>query len=399
MKLKQMISSLAAATLVVSSISIGAAAASTKPIAIKSAKDLMSMKSNGDYYLANDIDLAKVKWKPISNFSGSFDGKNHQIENLRSSGYGLFSSLKSGAEVKNVIMSDVYIDSRYKSVGAVASVISHNEKNVTVENCSVSGVVASCLTKYKTGGADRISTAGAIVGVNNSPSSVVKDCFSNAVVAAENICGGIVGQNVGTISVSGFDGTLANSYNIPELRCKPGQACTDDAAMGGTYGGICGLNKGKITSCFNDCLVPNEGFSGGIVGQMDSGSVSKCVNTALIAAGYPENGDAVGLIVGKMASKASLSDCYTIKPTTDSAQNDVGAGKTGTKTYGVSKQNFGKLSSFKRLVGDWFIDSTNKPFLDVLSYNTIPENKWFYYGEQLKKTNYYSTGRGLLYDE
>lgn len=382
MKLKQMLSALTASALLVSSLSLAAFAA-PKRTAIKTAQQLMSMKADGDYYLAKDIDLAKVKWKPIRNFSGTFDGNGHVIKNLKSETYGLFASLKSGAQVTDVTLTDLYLTSKYKSVGGVASVISHKEKDVLVEDCSVSGVVASCMTKYKTAKAGVESTAGAIVGVNNSPSSVVSNCYSNAIVAAENIVGGIVGKNLGTIQSSGFEGSLTNSYNIYELRCRPGEDMTEEYEYLTVAGGVCGVSSGNITDCFSNAGMETAGKYGGIVGSLESGSVTKCVNSSTV---YREDEWAEGgLIAGYAFQKAALQNCYTRLPNDSTVQNDVGKGKTGTKSYGVSDKNFHKISYFKRLGSGWQIVNGIPMPKSLINQLDLEPSAWTIQGGRLIK--------------
>ena len=93
----------------------GVSVSAQSPTAVKTAEQLMNMKLGGSYYLANDIDLYGVDWKGINGFSGSFDGKGHMIGGLTSEGFGLFSTLKSGAKINNVVLDNVYITSKYSS--------------------------------------------------------------------------------------------------------------------------------------------------------------------------------------------------------------------------------------------------------------------------------------------
>lgn len=75
--------------------------------AVRTPSQLMNMKSNGNYYLACDIDLSNIAWKSINGFSGHFDGNGYEITGLTSETYGLFSTLKTGAVVENVELTDV----------------------------------------------------------------------------------------------------------------------------------------------------------------------------------------------------------------------------------------------------------------------------------------------------
>lgn len=346
-KLIKVISLLFAAALAISMSAFTASAAEE----IRTAEELMNMNSDGDYYLGCDIDLTNYKWKPVYSFSGTFDGNGYEIIGMRSETYGLFSSLRSRANVKNVILTDVYITSKYKTVGAVASIINSSEKDITIENCYVSGLVSSCRTKF---GQNSSSTAGSIVGCNNSSSAVISNCYSNAVVASERIVGGIAGTNRGTITSCGFGGQLGSAYNIYELGCDKFGNKAEVYKYLYAVGGIAGYNYGKISNSFSTCTrVDVANFYGGICGVLQKGAhITYCVNSSDVLYDDILVG---GLITGYASSKSTILNCYTKKPTNNTVSNDVGKGKKDTVTYSVSSQNYGKITSFKRLDSDWKI--------------------------------------------
>ena len=351
MILKRILAVISAAAISTAVIRFGTvtASATTEGTPISTPQELMDMRPDGNYYLACDIDMLDVKWKSVSDFSGHFNGNGYTISSLYSETYGLFSTLKSGAVVENVTLSDVYIASKNKKVGAVASVIKSSEKNIKIDNCFVSGVVASCRTKF---GRETRSTAGSIVGMNNSSSAVISNCYSNAVTAAERTAGGIVGTNRGTVKNCGFGGEIVNSYNVFELVTNDGIK-NDDWAYLYASGGIAGFNYGTISDCFSSSeRIDAAMYYGGIAGVLQNGgSITRCVNSSEIL--YD---DATGgLIAGYAAKKSTVSNCYSKKPTDSNVQNDIGKGKSGTVTYAVSSDKYGKISSFKRLGDGWVI--------------------------------------------
>lgn len=352
MILKRILAATFAAAILTAVMQYGAltASAKTEGTPIRTPRELMDMKSDGDYYLACDIDMLDVKWKPVSDFSGHFNGNGYSVSSLYSESYGLFSTLKSGAVVENVTLSDVYITSKYKNIGAVAAVIKSGEENIKIDNCFVSGIVASCLTKYgtkTTGG-----TAGSIVGVNNSSSAVISNCYSNAVTASERTAGGIVGTNRGTVKNCGFGGEIVNSYNVFELASNDGIK-NDNWLYLYASGGIAGFNYGKISNCFSSSeRIDPASYYGGIAGVLQKGgSITRCVNSSEIL--YDD--ETGGLIAGYAAKNSTVSNCYSKKPTNSNVQSDIGKGKTGTVTYAVASGKYGKISSFKRLGDGWAI--------------------------------------------
>lgn len=360
---------------------------------IKTASDLLNMKSDGDYYLANDIDLSGVNWKPIKGFSGSFDGNGYEIKGLNSKTYGLFSSLKSGAKIQNVKMTGVYIASKYGSVGAIAGGIGKNEKNIIITNCYVDGVVASCRTKYGNGG--KSSVAGSVVGTNSSKSTVISNCYSNAVVCAEATLGGIAGINKGTIKNCGFGGQTGNSHNN-ELAYDENGMKNDDYWYSYAVGGIAGINYGTVESCFSNCTRLEIGkYYGGIVGIQNGGKITKCVNSSDVLIDDEMTG---GLIVGYASKSSVINNCYTKYPDSNTVSNDVGKGKTKTVTYAVKSAKYGKISSFKRLGSTWCIYN-KKPVIKSLKDYVKISPQYVIEGENIIDTYEEEASVDYGYDE
>lgn len=363
----------------------GVSVSAQSPAAVKTAEQLMNMKPNGSYYLAGDIDLSNVDWIGISGFSGSFDGKGHIINGLTSEGYGLFSTLKSGAVIKNVVLDNVYITSKYSSIGAIAASVPSSAKNVLIENCYVNGVVASCRTKFGLNAGS--STAGSIVGRNDSASSVISGCYSNAVVAAERTVGGIAGINYGTIKSCGFGGQTGSSYNIYELGCNTDGVKRDDYKYLYCVGGICGFNYSRVSNSFSNCTrVDVASYYGGIAGVLQkSGSISYCVNSSEVL--YDDNLTG-GLIAGYASGKSKLSNCYTKSPTNSTVQSDVGKGGKGKSAYRISAENYDKISSFKTLDGDWQIWDGVPVLKKLKSYILMTAPEYEIKGEKLIPIEY-----------
>ena len=316
---------------------------------VKTAEELLKMKADGVYHLANDIDLSGVEWRSVRNFKGVFDGNGFEIKNLESTTYGLFAELKSNAVVKNVRLTNVKIMSKFKIVGGIAAIINGSEKNVRIDNCYVSGVVASCLKKYKKPSDG--STAGAIVGKNNSVSSVISNCYSNALVCAERQVGGIVGVNRGSVINCGFGGVIENSQNVWELVVgKYGQK-TEAYIYLYCCGGICGFNYGTVQNCLSNYDDRATGrYTGGIVGaNMKNSKILNCVNLAKVS----YNDMYCGLIAGNASKKSEITNCYTIE--TDTSFIGQTAGRFDIEFIAESELSDGKL--LKKLGDEWCMEN------------------------------------------
>ncbi|MCH5194049.1 MAG: hypothetical protein J1F11_08820 [Oscillospiraceae bacterium] len=357
MLFKKIISAISASAVCLSLLTFNIGA-DTERIAVRTADQLMKMESDGNYYLAGDIDLTDVEWKSINNFSGHFDGNGYEITGLTSNTYGLFSTLGSGAVVENVKLTNTYITSKYKAVGGIVSVIQSGTENVAVKDCFVGGVVSSCRTKFKQSSNE--STAGSIVGKNYSVSSVISDCYSNAVTASENTIGGIAGVNYGTIENCGFGGQLVCTYSVYDLKCDENGESTDEGLYLYCIGGVCGINYGKISNSFSRTArrIEAANYSGGIAGALQkSGSIKNCVNSSEVNSysGFDDERFKGGLIVGYAPKTSEVSNCYTKEPDSFSVSKDIGKGRKGTETYVISEENYNKISSFDNLGSGWSI--------------------------------------------
>ncbi len=183
---------------------------------ITTVEELKSMDPTGSYYLANDLDLTGVDWKPL-NFSGSFDGRGHSILNLTLSHLtedtattwdgnwkeydthfsGLFGIL-TDAQIQNlhlVNVRGVVAGDGPTFVGGLAGYI----KNTTISGCSVTGTLE--LRAH-----DRNFGLGGLVGhgrgtVENCQVDVTMICVDTEAKADEQFLGGIYAA--GYINVTG----------------------------------------------------------------------------------------------------------------------------------------------------------------------------------------------------
>ncbi len=219
---------------------------SAKEIIVRTAQELAAISGDGYYVIREDIDLEGFDWQGISNFSGTLIGLGHTIKNLKSDKCGLFERVGSGARIKDLILEDVEIGTKTKMLGGIVSYVPSSAKDVTIENCSVSGVLN---TLYDNSESKR-NFCGAIAGVVASKDCSIKYCSSSATVEA--ICGegGIVGLNYGKIYGSFFTG---------RVRCAGNNNYFLEPDEDGGYplvyyfshisGGIAAVNYGEISEC------------------------------------------------------------------------------------------------------------------------------------------------------
>lgn len=242
-----------------------------------------------------------AQWKPMANYSGTFDGNGYGIVGLyieaMEKNQGLFSNIEIGGKVKNLEVARSYICGEDR-VGII-SAVSYGD----IENCSVSGSAAAICC---------IDGVGGVVGISYGN---VYNCSNAAMVfavsdASKGYCGGIAGV---------CEGEIVSCANY-------GQIVITDACAGG----ICGVGNNIIDS-YNVGSVTGVTFAGGIAGEI-YGKIENCyhygelfVNVDTAKSGY------YGMIAGF---------CYTTSDIEESFVNNYysGSGIFGLGGYSTDGQ-------------------------------------------------------------
>ena len=234
---------------------------------ISSCEELQSMNNalSSNYALVNDIDCNVthdlVAWgdaygfKPIGSlatpFTGTFDGQNFKIYNLKStystSYAGLFGRVLNG-QIKNVGLVNVQIESKGERVGGLAGEI--NGANAFVEKCFTTGTV-------KTTDATKMYVGG-LIGAAYSP---VSKSYSEAAVEGGQRVGGLIGWSQTTVSDCYATGDVTATYIL---------------GANGRSGGLIGTQNGGLAQrCYASNSVTGNEHIGGLVGTMENGAVVK----------------------------------------------------------------------------------------------------------------------------
>lgn len=240
--------------------------------------------SESNYYLNADIDLASItNWKPLGGryFTGTFNGGNHTLSHLTSSGYavGLFVNL-ANCTICNLTLADVNLHAN-SSVGAVAAYGSSTTPvyPFTLRNIMVTGTI------YTTS-----SCAGGLVG--DTAAGEIYNCTNMAnVTGARGFAGGIVGQQQYQESVMegcvNFGTILGNSDNVGGLAgsyqgrisncCNKGEVTLNSRyCVGGLVGFFCG-NGSVIDHCLNEGNVSGPNSAGMLLGMsQDDVTMTRC---------------------------------------------------------------------------------------------------------------------------
>lgn len=160
-----------------------------------------------------NIDLGNAAWTPVgqtgaTQFSGTFDGQDHTISNLKinntdeggNCATGLFGWLNS-AIVKNVKISGAEIAGHH-NVGTIAGYL--ETSGCTIEGCTVENATISCTSVNGEANGDK---CGGIVGHAGNAGVKVTDCVvSNSTISAGRDAGQVVGAAL-TANVVGCSAT------------------------------------------------------------------------------------------------------------------------------------------------------------------------------------------------
>lgn len=310
---------------------------------------LATMTNNGligvntEFVLANNIDLSAYSsgggWTSIGNstnkFCATFDGNGYTISNLyinNTSSKGLFYSIVSGSEIKNVRLADVNV-CMSGSDGCISGSVG---SGAIITNCSVDG---GKYTRRNNG-----STHGGITG-GSSGTGVVSYCYVNLDMATGGHSNGLI-VGAGSAEHCYSTGTLTSTE--AGGICGRGTAtnCASSATIIGTgaqAGGIVATYAGDISGCYFCGSVSGAGGIGGIAGWVSGrNKISNCYVAGTVAA--TNNTITAAIMVSSCSYTVVLENCYYDSSKTAGLPL-YGSGTfvgdtTGTDTFAYSDWSF-----------------------------------------------------------
>ncbi len=332
--------------------------------------------------LAQDIDLAGKNWTPIGNyvskngpnypFSGTFEGGNHVIKNLKAvyglenasanNGVGLFGYTNSPAIIQNVTVENAEIQGSLY-VGVIAGYAytgkeisnCHVKGNIkvdaywyagviggygymnTVENCTVTGTDGSYI-KGNDG-----SYIGGIWGFRGEGGLAIDNCsVTNLAISGVDRVGGIsgmahYGNTIQDSSVSGV------SVTATDPDCQ-----TIGLIAGANQGG----NEGKASS-----VVINNTVASNVTAQITDGPGGAVKETVTVSTGTTIGGAAApSTIVGtgvKMDDSGKIVEgTFEVQPPQSSVASGVTFDKNANGSYVARETDGGDRTDDPRLETD-----------------------------------------------
>nr|WP_314624151.1 YDG domain-containing protein [uncultured Noviherbaspirillum sp.] len=273
------------------------------------------------YVLGRDIDASATSaWNsgagfaPLAQLNGTLEGLGHEISNLtinRASSIGLFTSIGSGAQVRNLGLTNVTINGT-ESVGALAG-----SSLGTLSGVQVSGIVSGTV---RTGG---------LVGDNRG---TISNSHSQAGITGKFIAGGLTGEN-------GGPGVISDSYASGSVSAgDPAVPVTGD----GYAGGLAGYSSGTIRRSYASGSTSANRVAGGLVGE----------NAGIIEDSYAQGSVSGNSYVGGLAglftgTDTRISNAYATGAvrgkdplTTHGLVGAAGDGGSGAKLTGVTVNSY-----------------------------------------------------------
>ncbi len=272
---------------------------------VAKAADLLLMATcpTSTYTLTKNIALTG-NWTPVAKFSGVLNGNGFSITGLNISGSSnaaFISATTSAAVIKNITISGAKV----LGTNYVAALVASNAgsiTNTTILNSTVTGALyTGGLVGYNTGvltsdiisggtiaGSKRSKYIGGLVGFNDT--AAISDSSATTTIAADissGYVGGLIGGNGDILIGSEFSGgrrdapggTITNCFFSGSIVQK---GTTIDSEVGGTLGGLVGINRSaKIVSSNAKGSISRVGslrysmsaIVGGLVGDNTKGTI------------------------------------------------------------------------------------------------------------------------------
>ena len=330
------------------------------PYQISTAEQLNSIRNDLDahYILMNDISLSS-SWHTIEGcFTGTFEGNNKTINGLSfnksDDSIGFFEECKGN--VFNLYFNNVTVKiSEFKDerrelyYGIIASKLTGGE----LKNCSVSGKIDISGVSYRS-----YLYLGGIVGRSYEQTRITECKFIGEINLTFNSysyvrCGGISGENGGTIKYCDTDTKLWCNNKLNDTQPLAGSSSIGYFSLGGIVGST-GNNLVEECNANANFLVVNESPTtiGGILGA--GSGASKCIVTGTVSC--DANGNCkIGGIGGSIYQ---ILDCYAECTITCDKNNNTGYCRE--KRIGGLVGEFGKCIQNSAFVGDITVYSHSK---------------------------------------
>lgn len=313
--------------------------------------DLMEADATTYFKMVDDVDLAGIDWEPLNLVDPwskgiYFDGADHTVSNFSSNAetydYPSFAGILNGT-VCNVTFDKANVQCAGKKGGVIAGYFGHKNNelkghciNVKVKNSTVTSTAMSGAFAAQ---GDNVGTLSECSVVNTSITST--------------------GARVG-----GFIGSLVQADKISD--CTASEV---EISAGQYAGGLIGnVADGTLTDCSaSGSVTSSSSHVGGLIGNMEAGTLTGCsANVVVTAASYYSGG-----LVG-YATTATLADCHATGKVVSNKTNYARTGGLVGEIHGgsVTKSYATGNVEYKGAYGGGLIGVINGNFIVTKSYAT-----------------------------
>ncbi|PAU94184.1 hypothetical protein CK503_08195 [Aliifodinibius salipaludis] len=294
----------------------------SNPYKISTVEDLqkinsMSYDSNLHFLQINNIDASETEnwnlgkgFEPLYLSGGVYDGQGYTISDLtidRGDKVGLFVSVGDGVEVRNIKLENVDITGSGRGTGALAGMVNQNGK---VSNSSATGKV-HCTDRR----------CGGLVGDNYGS---IESSFADVTVTSiEDYVGGLVGLSWGSIEYSYAMGSVSGIYNV-----------------GGLVGRMTNNNDsyiGHVKKSYAKGDVTGKDRVGGLVGSNSSDiRITYSYASGKVTPSTTGNTKIGGLIGTYYETDSVLQNCYWDTESTGQTEGAGGSTSLSSYNYGLT---------------------------------------------------------------
>ena len=284
-------------------LSICSFAASAAPAgtAITTEAEFLAMKTDGYYYLANDITITQSYGAGDQYFTGVFDGNGKTVTLTGEPMFLEFCGMAKDLTINGEVVADHAKDNGYWARGAFACMTSGDGTVVLyniVNNANVTGFAD------QTGGAALLGNAytGGIIGAHDNYSVgteagiTIINCVNNGNVVGWHCSGGIAGLlHINDQDFSGEQTAIVTNC------VNNGSVNSINQYAGGITGRVYYALDTKFTGCINNGYVTGFSNIGGIIGHTTASSLimTACQNNGEIATTTDETSSAyAGGLIG-----------------------------------------------------------------------------------------------------
>lgn len=248
-----------------------------------------------------EADEEAEQWTRIGSnevpYTGTFDGSGFTISglyiNTDSDYQGLFGWIQDGAVIKNLGVTDSFVNGNDFAGGVVGFadecyIVNCYHDGVVRGNNEIGGIMGYNFGKvencYNVGYVYGSSNVGGVSGDNYN---TIEGCYNTGAVSGFTITGGAVGYNY-------LAGIVENTYNIGEV-----------SAESDFIGGVVGVNdEGTVKNTYNIGKVSGGDYIGGAVG-FNYGSVT---NSFYLSGSAEDNGLGTAINEGEFTDKNTFTD-------------------------------------------------------------------------------------------